>query len=90
MVIPHYKGRSKEANGEAEGKQNHDENADVKKTASLASSASSQDVPLLLPQELEPQALTDGDLAMTGFYINQAGLCSTERQNSMLLVRIYL
>ncbi|VAH06607.1 unnamed protein product [Triticum turgidum subsp. durum] len=72
MVIPHYKGRSKEANGEAEGKQNHDENADVKKTASLASSASSQDVPLLLPQELEPQALPDGDLAMTGFDINQA------------------
>uniref|UniRef100_A0A452YXX4 Phospholipase n=1 Tax=Aegilops tauschii subsp. strangulata TaxID=200361 RepID=A0A452YXX4_AEGTS len=72
MVIPHYKGRSKEANGEAEGKQNHDENVDVKKTASLASSASSQDVPLLLPQELEPQALPDGDLAMTGFDINQA------------------
>ncbi|KAE8809467.1 phospholipase D zeta 1 [Hordeum vulgare] len=71
MVIPHYKGRSKEANGEAERKQNHDENV-VKKTASLASSASSQDVPLLLPQELEPQALPDGDLAMTGFDINQA------------------
>ncbi|XP_051204018.1 phospholipase D zeta 1 isoform X2 [Lolium perenne] len=72
MVIPHYKGRSKETNGEAEGKQNDDDNAEVKKKASLASCASYQDVPLLLPQELEPQALPDGDLAVTGFEIDQA------------------
>ncbi|KAM0921948.1 hypothetical protein ACQ4PT_006505 [Festuca glaucescens] len=72
MVIPHYKGRSKETNGEAEGKQNDDDNVEVKKKASLASCASYQDVPLLLPQELEPQALPDGDLAVTGFDIDQA------------------
>jgi phospholipase D1/2 len=71
MVIPHYKGRSKETNGEAEGKQNHDDNVEVEKKASLASCASCQDVPLLLPQELEPQALPDGDLAVTGFDIDQ-------------------
>lgn len=87
MVIPHYKGRSKETNGEAEGKQNHDKDVDVTRSASLASRASCQDVPLLLPQELEPQALPDGDLMVTGLDINHADHLNKMSFNQPLLNR---
>ncbi|KAL9256264.1 Phospholipase D zeta 1-like protein [Drosera capensis] len=56
MVIPHYMGRS---NGEVED-NNHSENH-MKRQDSFSSRMSSQDLPLLLPQE------ADGDTPMKGF-----------------------
>ncbi|KAL5230423.1 hypothetical protein ABZP36_029199 [Zizania latifolia] len=87
MVIPHYKGISQEINGEADGKQNHDKDVDVKKTVSLDSRASCQDIPLLLPQELEPQALPNGDLRVTDLEINHSDHLHKTSFNQPLLNR---
>jgi phospholipase D1/2 len=85
MVIPHYKGRSKETNDEAEGKQYHDR--DVDKNPVLTSRTSSQDVPLLLPQELEPQELSSADLRLTDLEINNSGRVNKKSFSQPLLNR---
>jgi len=86
MVIPHYKGRSKEINDEAEGKQYHDKDVDIGKPV-LTSRTSCQDVPLLLPQELEPRELSSSDLRMTDLDINHSDSVNKKSFNQPLLNR---
>jgi len=87
MVIPHYKGRSKETNDEAEGKQYHDRDTDIRKPV-LTSRTSCQDVPLLLPQELEPQELSSADLRVTDLdIINHSDRLNKKSFNQPLLNR---
>jgi phospholipase D1/2 len=86
MVIPHYKGRSKETNERADGKQCHDKDIDVRKPVST-SRASCQDVPLLLPQELEPQELSSGDVQVTDLDINHLDHLNKKSFNQPLLNR---
>ncbi|KAL5227220.1 hypothetical protein ABZP36_015485 [Zizania latifolia] len=69
MVIPHYMGNSKETN-EEESKQTHDKDIRVQRLNSLKTPASCQDIPLLLPQEPDHQALPNGDLSPNGLDIN--------------------
>ncbi|KAL6630946.1 hypothetical protein ACP70R_028286 [Stipagrostis hirtigluma subsp. patula] len=87
MVIPHYKGRSKETTDETEGKQGHDKGVDVRNPVSSISRASSQDIPLLLPQELEPQELPNLDLRATDLDVNQSDHLSKKSFNQPLLNR---
>ncbi|XP_039838739.1 phospholipase D zeta 1-like isoform X2 [Panicum virgatum] len=87
MVIPHYKGRSKETNDEAEGKLYHDRDIDMRKPV-LTSRTSCQDVPLLLPQELEPQELSNADLRVTDLdIINHSDRLNKKSFNQPLLNR---
>nr|CAB3465500.1 unnamed protein product [Digitaria exilis] len=86
MVIPHYKGRSKETNDEAEGKQYHDLDVDIRKPV-LTSRTSCQDVPLLLPQELEPQEVSSEDLKLTDLEINHSDRLNKKSFNQPLLNR---
>ena len=87
MVIPHYKGRSKETNDEAEGKLYHDRDIDMRKPV-LTSRTSCQDVPLLLPQELEPQELSSADLRVTDLdIINHSDRLNKKSFNQPLLNR---
>uniref|UniRef100_A0A0E0L1H9 Phospholipase n=1 Tax=Oryza punctata TaxID=4537 RepID=A0A0E0L1H9_ORYPU len=87
MVIPHYKGISQEINSEADGKQNHDKDVDVKKPVSVDSRESCQDIPLLLPQELEPQALPNGDLRVNDLDTNHSDHLHKTSFNQPLLNR---
>uniref|UniRef100_A0A0E0HDB8 Phospholipase n=1 Tax=Oryza nivara TaxID=4536 RepID=A0A0E0HDB8_ORYNI len=87
MVIPHYKGISQEINSEADGKQNHDKDCDVKKPVSVDSRESCQDIPLLLPQELEPPALPNGDLRVNDLDANHSDHLHKTSFNQPLLNR---
>ena len=87
MVIPHYKGISQEISSEADGKQNHDKDCDVKKPVSVDSRESCQDIPLLLPQELEPPALPNGDLRVNDLDANHSDHLHKTRFNQPLLNR---
>nr|AAT38042.1 putative phospholipase D [Oryza sativa Japonica Group]AAV43858.1 putative phospholipase D [Oryza sativa Japonica Group] len=87
MVIPHYKGIGQEINSEADGKQNHDKDCDVKKPVSVDSRESCQDIPLLLPQELEPPALPNGDLRVNDLDANHSDHLHKTSFNQPLLNR---
>uniref|UniRef100_A0A0E0C1B5 Phospholipase n=1 Tax=Oryza meridionalis TaxID=40149 RepID=A0A0E0C1B5_9ORYZ len=87
MVIPRYKGISQEINSEADGKQNHDKDCDVKKPVSVDSRESCQDIPLLLPQELEPPALPNGDLRVNDLDANHSDHLHKTSFNQPLLNR---
>ncbi|CAL4907630.1 unnamed protein product [Urochloa decumbens] len=86
MVIPHYKGRSKETSDEAEGKHYHDRDVDIRNPV-LTSRTSCQDVPLLLPQELEPQELSSVELRVTDLDINHSDRLNKKSFNQPLLNR---
>ncbi|XP_015900013.1 phospholipase D zeta 1 isoform X1 [Ziziphus jujuba] len=63
MVIPHYMGKSQEAEVEGEIVDNHRE---LKRQDSFSSRASSQDIPLLLPQEADEMESPNGDPKSNG------------------------
>lgn len=86
MVIPHYKGRNKETNDEAEGKHYHDLDVGIRKPV-LTSRTSCQDVPLLLPQELEPREVSSEDLRVTDLEINHSDRPNKKSFNQPLLNR---
>jgi len=70
MVIPHYMGTSKEINGETESKQNLSMDIKIDRLNSMKTSASCQDIPLLLPHEPDHHAFPNGDFAPNGMNIN--------------------
>ncbi|KAJ4722113.1 Phospholipase [Melia azedarach] len=64
MVIPHYLGRSREA--EVESKNIEDNSKGIKRQDSFSSRSSLQDIPLLLPQEPEGLDGSNGDMKSNG------------------------
>ncbi|WCJ23428.1 phospholipase D P1 [Euphorbia peplus] len=68
MVIPHYRGSSKEL--EVEHKIAEDSSKGMKRDDSFCSVLSSQDIPLLLPQEPEEPNCSDGDSKINGIESN--------------------
>ncbi|XP_065863722.1 phospholipase D zeta 1 isoform X3 [Euphorbia lathyris] len=64
MVIPHYRGSSKEL--EVQHKNVEDNSEGMKRDDSFCSRLSSQDIPLLLPQEPEEPDCSGGDSKMNG------------------------
>ncbi|KAJ1283525.1 hypothetical protein BS78_03G134800 [Paspalum vaginatum] len=70
MVIPHYMGTSKEINRKMESNQNHDKDIKINRLTSLATPASCQDIPLLLPHEPDHHAFPNGDSGLNGLGIN--------------------
>ncbi|KAF8394606.1 hypothetical protein HHK36_020820 [Tetracentron sinense] len=67
MVIPHYMGRSREV--EAQSKSVEDNHEDIKRQDSFSSQSSLQDIPLLLPQEVDELDASNGDLKLNGLHI---------------------
>ncbi|XP_072974720.1 phospholipase D zeta 1 isoform X1 [Typha angustifolia] len=83
MVIPHYVRTTKEMN--SQNKQQDLNPKYVKKLGSFSSSSSSQDIPLLLPQEHDQSALSGGNREANALDISHRPLNQPNRTRSQPL-----